>query len=287
MLNDERRPEFGEKGEQRHMLDQALDFRAESDTVFELLDSLEEADWSRPTQFKDWTINDVLAHLHLGNYLADLSLQDSQAFLDFIQTFGRASKKGTSRLSATHDWLDGLHNRALLQRWREFYTEMSDRFAGADPKMRVKWVGPDMSVRSSISARLMETWAHAQAVYDVLGKERSATDRLKNVAVIGINTFGWTFRNRGLPVPSDPPYVRLSAPSGEMWEWNPAQDKNTIQGQAVEFCQVVTQVRNIADTILQVRGETATSWMSIAQCFAGPPSMPPVPGTRFRQVGHA
>ena len=43
------------------MLDQALDFRVESDVFFDLLDSLEEPDWSRPTQFKDWTINDVLA----------------------------------------------------------------------------------------------------------------------------------------------------------------------------------------------------------------------------------
>jgi hypothetical protein len=46
---------------------------------------------------------------------------------------------------------------------------------------------------------------------------------------------------------------------------------------------VVTQVRNIADTKLRVIGETATSWMSIAQCFAGPPENPPPPGSRFRQ----
>ena len=31
----------------------------------------------------------------------------------------------------------------------------------------MKWFGPDMSVLSSISARLMETWAHDQAVYDL------------------------------------------------------------------------------------------------------------------------
>lgn len=266
------------------MVDQALDFQAESDTFSELLDGLSDQDWSRTTQFKGWTINDVLAHLHLGNYLADLSLQDSRAFLDFIQTFGRQSP---NRLQATHDWLEGLRNRALLERWRAFYTDMAGRFASADPKLRVKWVGPDMSVRSSISARQMETWAHAQAVYDLLGRERTASDRLKNVAVMGVNTFAWTFRNRGLPVPTDPPYVRLHAPSGAVWEWQPANDYNTVQGQSLEFCQVVTQVRNIADTNLEVRGDTATAWMSLAQCFAGPPENPPRPGSRFRQTGHA
>ena len=56
-----------------------------------------------------------------------------------------------------------------------------------------------------------------------------------------------------------------------------------IEGSATEFCQVVTQVRNIADTRLKVAGEAATRWMAIAQCFAGPPETPPAPGSRFRE----
>ena len=38
---------------------------------------------------------------------------------------------------------------------------------------------------------------------------------------------------------------------------------------AVEFCQVVTQTRNIGDTALSVAGDVANQWMSVAQCFAG------------------
>jgi len=75
-----------------------------------------------------------------------------------------------------------------------------------------------MSVRSSITARLMETWAHGQAIYDALGVERRDEDR----------------------------------------------------------------IRNVADTDLEVEGDTATEWMSIAQCFAGPPEQAPLPGTRFK-----
>jgi uncharacterized protein (TIGR03084 family) len=185
---------------------------------------------------------------------------------------------------ATHLWLEGVKNRALLHRWRDFYRDVSDRFLVADPKKRVKWAGPDMSALSSITARLMETWAHGQAVYDLLGKERGNTDRIKNIAILGINTFGWTFTNRGLAIPSDPPHVRLTAPSGTIWEWNPPSQENLVEGSAVEFCQVVTQVRSLANTKLKVIGATATSWMSIAQCFAGPPENPPAPGSRFRQT---
>ncbi|MBI3245377.1 MAG: TIGR03084 family protein [Deltaproteobacteria bacterium] len=266
------------------MLQQAYDFRDECEDLFALLDTVEDHDWGKTTQFKEWTVNDVVAHLHFGNYLADLSLRDSAAFLDFIRNFTAASKHATGRLAATHAWLAGTKNHALLQRWREFSLEMTERFAVADPSKRVKWVGPDMSVRSSITARLMETWAHGQAVYDVLGQVRHHADRIKNVAVLGINTFGWTFTNRRLPVPTDSPYVRLTAPSGAIWEWNSPTLENCIEGSAVEFCQVVAQTRNLGDTALRVVGETATTWMAMAQCFAGPPETPPAAGRRFRQT---
>jgi uncharacterized protein (TIGR03084 family) len=266
------------------MIQQATDFRDESDALFALLDPLDDRDWARSTQFKEWTINDVVAHLHIGNYLADLSLKDSDAFTEFMRDRVATGKSGTRRLDSTHVWLGGIRNRELLYRWRDFYGEMGDRFAIAEPKRRVKWVGPDMSVRSSITARLMETWAHGQAIYDLLGEVRKDTDRIKNVAVIGINTFGWTFANRGSPVPSERPYVRLLAPSGNTWEWHDPDQRNVIEGDAVEFCQVVTQTRNVADTKLKVVGESASAWMSIAQCFAGPPENPPPPGTRFRKT---
>jgi uncharacterized protein (TIGR03084 family) len=141
-----------------------------------------------------------------------------------------------------------------------------------------------MSVRSSITARLMETWAHGQEVYDVLGAVRVDGDRIQNIAVLGVNTFGWSFANRRLEVPKAVPYVRLIAPSGAVWEWNAPSEVERVEGQASEFCQVVTQVRSLADTQLRVTGDTARRWMSIAQCFAGPPADPPKPGTRFRQA---
>ncbi len=267
------------------MLQQAIDFREESDAIFALLDGISGLDhqvWETKTQFKEWTINDVIAHLHMGNHAADLSLQDTNAFHDLVKEFASGGKQH-GRLAFTHLWLDGLRGHALLDYWRAYYLEMTERFAAANPKQRVQWFGPDMSVRSSITARLMETWAHSQAIYDVLGKTRSDTDRIKNVVVIGMNTFGWTFKNREIAVPTDIPSLRLTAPSGEIWEWNQPNQGHYIEGNAVEFCQVVTQVRNIADTTLRVVGEAATAWMSIAQCFAGPPQDPPAPGSRFRQ----
>ena len=80
------------------------------------------------------------------------------------------------------------------------------------------------------------------------------------------------------------PQVSLTLPSGAAAAFGEAGD-NRISGSAVEFAQVVTQTRNIADTALSVTGPVATQWMEKAQCFAGPPETPPAPGSRHRQVG--
>jgi len=267
------------------MLEQAKDFRDESEALFVLLDPLGDADFERPTLFKDWTFNDILGHLHHGNILADLSLNDEAKFHETYAEIKGLRDSGVEGTIATATVLKGLQGRALLTAWRDFYGPMSDRFSGADPRRRVKWVGPNMSVRSSITARLMETWSHAQAAFDLLGVERRDTDRVKNIAVLGVNTFGWTFVNRGEEVPEPKPHVRLIGPSGAVWDWNEASEHERIEGSAVEFCQVVTQTRNIADTALAVTGPVANRWMEVAQCFAGPPRMPPAKGTRRMSKG--
>ncbi len=263
-------------------------FRAECDALHALLAPLTDADWQRPTQFKGWTINDVIAHLHAGNHSADLSLNDAAAHARMKQEWKRtAEAQNLTNLQMTHRWLDGLNGRALLAEWHAASHRLADDFAVADPRKRVPWAGREMSARSSISARLMETWAHGQEIYDLLSVRRSSTDDIRNIATLGINTFGWTFTNRGTKPPLQRPRVSLLAPSGTTWTWEaepPAGGSvDLIEGSAVEFCQVVTQVRNIADTELRVAGNTAKLWMSLAQCFAGPPRDPPPPGTRFTQ----
>ena len=259
-------------------------FRDESEALYALLAPLDDEAFEQATQFKDWTLHDVIAHLHIFNYAADLSMQDGEAFVAWYADLGRKMAGGKTLIQATEDWLEaeesGARNRNLLDVWRGFYLGFAARAAQEDPKKRVQWAGPEMSVRMSVTARLMETWAHGQEVYDHLGKVRVDTDRIHGIATLGVKTYGWTFINRKIEVPQPPPYVRLTAPSGTIWEWNEPQDDNRVEGSATEFCQVVTQTRNFVDTELVAVGDPATRWMSIAQCFAGPPEDPPKPGTR-------
>lgn len=262
------------------MQQQADDLRAEGEELFELLMSLEDGDWDRPTPFKGWTVNHVVGHLHGGDWAVVLSMTDPAAYAVFKQARQDARDRGDEdardRLGPAPE-----SGRRLLAQWYEYFQEMCRRVAAADPKSRIQWSGPDMSVRMAATARQMETWAHGQDIFDLLRRPRVPTDRLRHIAVLGVKTFGWTFRNRGMAVPASMPHVSLTAPSGAVWDFpGTAGPASRVEGSAVEFCHVVTQGRNIADTSLTVTGEAARQWMEIAQCFAGPPRNPPAPGER-------
>ncbi len=262
------------------MLTQAIDFRDESEALYNLVKDLSDADYQQKTAFNGWTLNDVFEHLHMWNWAANESLVNEKNFLTFLDEVMGGVAQGKSLKDYERVWIKGLAGRALLETWRAFYLDMAARFENTAPKLRLKWAGPDMSARSSITARLMETWAHGQEVYDQLGTVRKNHDRIKNIAILGVNTYGWTYACRGETPLGDMPYLCLSAPSGEVWEFGDPTQNDRIEGVAEEFCQVVTQTRNIADTRLSVTGAVANDWMAKAQCFAGAPANPPAPGTR-------
>jgi uncharacterized protein (TIGR03084 family) len=252
------------------MLQQAQDLLEEGIELKVLLESLERKDWERATPFKGWTINHVVQHLHGSDKMAVLSLKSREEF--------KATLKDPRAVHLTMNPIQT--GRELLDDWWKFFKEMCQLLGDSDPKRRLAWVGPDMGVMMFTTARQMETWAHGQEIYDLLKKPRKNTDRLKNIAVIGVRTYGWTFANRRMEPPGEPPYVKLTAPSGAIWEFNEPSRSSYIEGDAVEFCHVVTQGRNIRDVNLTVVGEPAEKWMAIAQCFAGPPEDPPAPGSR-------
>ena len=262
---------------------EANDFKIESDLLYALMKDLSDADFRESTQFKGWTLNDVLEHLHMWNWAAHESYVNEAGFLIFIDNV-ISETKGGSLKPYERKWINGLSGRELLEVWRDFYVQMSLTFTEVDPKMRLKWAGPTMSARSSISARLMETWAHGQEIYDHLSVVRKDGDHIKSIVVLGVNTFEWTYATRSEKPLGPLPYVRLTSPSGLIWEFVDVSNINLIEGLASQFCEVVTQVRNVSDTQLRVFGTVAMDWMSKAQCFAGGPETPPKPGARFRSV---
>ncbi|MGH0033050.1 MAG: TIGR03084 family metal-binding protein [Myxococcota bacterium] len=262
------------------MLQEARDLIDEMEELGAFLATLAPEDWSRPTGFMDWTPWDVVAHLHYFDLVSLVALQGEEVFAPERKALFEAISAGRTNQELARERFGDVAPDELIERWRETGLDMATQLGESEPTRRLPWFGPDMGVRMFTTARYMETWAHAQEIHDLLGVKRHYTDRIRNIAVIGVKTFGWTFANRGEKPPGPPPYVRLEAPSGAVWEFGEPSDEEFVKGTAVDFCHVVTQGRNVADTALEVKGPVATRWMSIAQCFAGGPVDPPAPGTR-------
>jgi uncharacterized protein (TIGR03084 family) len=266
--------------EETIMLPQAADFKAEADALHALLATMTDADWARPTLFKQWTTNDIVQHLHAGDLMAAASVAGENPFRAMRAEIQTARDNGLSRVEETRQRLGNPTGKRLLDMWYAAMAGLCEKLSAMPPDTRLKWAGPDMGVRMFTTARQMETWAHGQAIYDLMGVSREATPRLRNIAEIGVRTYGWTFVNRGRETPGPAPYVRLVAPDGGVWEWNDPSTDNVVEGGALAFCQVVTQTRNAADTAIVATGAPAKEWMRLAQCFAGPPEDPPAPGLR-------
>ena len=262
-------------------MQQAHDYLAEVDELSNLLRDQLESIFFKKTLFKSWTVNDVIGHLYMFDLAALKSLQNEDEFAKIYSNVSSHLDQGMSLLESQYPFLNELSGKNLFERWYGNSRKLGVAFAHADPSMRLKWFGPEMSAKSSITARQMETWAHGQEIFDALGVKRTAHDRIKNICHLGVATFGWSFTNRGLKVPDHIPYVRLISPSGQIWEWGDSVSPSSIKGKASEFAEVVTQVRNVQDTRLASEGAIAKKWMKIAQCFAGQPENPPAKGSRF------
>jgi uncharacterized protein (TIGR03084 family) len=262
------------------MKDLCADLLAEYDALAALGATLSPEQWQRKTQFYGWTPWDEIAHLCYFDETGLLAATDVDAFAVETRTLMAEQESGKEISQIARERFGHLDGVQLLQLWRERYQALAAALAGLDPKARLPWYGPTMSARSFATARLMETWAHGQDVYDSVPARRPLNGRLRHIAHIGATTFGWTFVNRKLPVPPVAPYIVLQAPDGESWTWNSPSDTDYVRGSAEGFCLVVTQRRNVRDTGLEYAGAGAEAWLPIAQCFAGPPADGPAPGVR-------
>lgn len=262
------------------MMQQAIDMKAEAADVDKLLRSLTPEQWKATTKFKEWTVWDVVAHLHFFDLQAVYSATNLAKFgFEALKMAPILMGKGNLRDYARKK-LKHLSGEQLHVAYKETCDQMCKEIGALDPVQPLKWYGPPMKAGTFINARQMEHWAHVQAIYDLAGVEREQSDIIKNIVEMGVRTYKWTFVNRKQEPPGPAPKITLTAPSGTTWEYNPDSTNGHIQGSAFEFCQVVTQTRNVADTTLAVEGDAATRWMELAQCFAGAPNDPPAPGSR-------
>jgi uncharacterized protein (TIGR03084 family) len=256
-----------------------IDLDAEYDDLRAVVGGLGDRapEWDLPTPAEGWAVRDQIGHLAFFDDAGRLAMEDPEAI----------ARMTDQLLAATGDPMDvhlvpgrAMGGDELLEWWGSAHRAMIEVFSAADPSVRVPWFGPPMGALSFVSARLMETWAHGQDVCDALGVTRVPTARLRHIAHLGVRARPFSYLVRGLEVPPGRIEVVLVGPDGDEWRWeagDAADDEvdqlatASVTGSALDFCLVVTQRRNVADTALVVTGPLAADWMAIAQAFAGGP----------------
>jgi uncharacterized protein (TIGR03084 family) len=251
------------------LLDTVLDDVAtESARLEALVVDLPEAGWRTPTPAPGWDVATQIAHLTWTDEAAYTAATDDEGWDALVLEVMADPERAVDRAAQTA----GIAAPGvLLARWRAARERLAATLRGYPEGLRIPWYGPPMSPTSMATARFMETWAHSRDVHQALGAEPEVTDRIRHVAHLGVRTRDYAFAVHRTPPPSEEFRVELTAPSGDLWSWGPQDASQTVTGSAYDFCLLVTQRINRADTSLVAVGRDANNWLNIAQAFAGPP----------------
>jgi uncharacterized protein (TIGR03084 family) len=247
----------------------------ETATLRATLDGLDESGWNTATPAEGWSIKDQVGHLAFFDTAVTTAVTDPDRFIADRNDAMKGVERFIDTVAAANRSRSGADTYA---RFTSARAAMVAAFETADPSQRVPWYGPEMSLASAVTARIMETWAHGQDIFDALAVPHPVTPALRQVAHIGVRALPNSFVTRSLDVPTDPVRVELAAPDGEVWTWGPDDATNRVEGPAEDFCLVVTQRRHLDDTRLVATGDVAQQWLMIAQAFAGPPGPGRHPG---------
>ncbi len=251
------------------LLDTVLDDLAtESARLESLVVDLPEEGWRTPTPSPGWDVATQIAHLAWTDEAAYIAATDEERWDELVVEALADPAHAVDRAALT----GGIAAPpALLERWRTGRDRLAATLRSYPAGDRMPWYGPPMSATSMATARFMETWAHGLDVHDALGVAPEVTDRIRHVAHLGVRTRDWAFALHDSSPPTEEFRIELTAPSGDLWSWGPEDATQTVTGSAYDFCLLVTQRINRADTSLVATGREANLWLGIAQAFAGLP----------------
>jgi uncharacterized protein (TIGR03084 family) len=244
------------------------DLATEGDRLESLVAALPEAGWRTPTPAAGWDVATQVAHLAWTDEAAVAAVTDKERW-DQLVAEVHADVEHAVDTAALRG--GEVAPEQLLGRWRTSRADLAATLRAVPERQKVPWFGPPMSAISMATARFMETWAHSLDVHEALEVEPEISDRIRHVAHLGLRTRDFAFSVHGLEPPADEFRVSLTAPSGDLWAWGPEDATQTVTGAAYDFCRLVTQRVDRADTSLVARGRDANTWLDVAQAFAGPP----------------
>jgi uncharacterized protein (TIGR03084 family) len=232
----------------RRVLD---DFTAEQTDLYQLLVSLSDGEWRRPTPAAGWDVRDQVSHLaHTEELALDTAENGPHSLSAEIERYGG---DGQAMLDAGVDRGRAMTPTEALDWWWTAAARNREGLAALDSSVRVPW-GLGMGWRAFVTARLMEHWAHGLDVRAGVNRPGTDTARLRHVAWIGVNAVPYALAVAGVEPPAGRVLrVELVPPPGagepgEVWAFGPEDATDRITGPAGEWCRRAVQRATRAET---------------------------------------
>jgi enediyne biosynthesis protein E11 len=258
--------------EQRDVM---TDLAAEGDDVDRMVAELSEGEWRLPTPAPGWTIAHQIAHLAATFHMAGLAAADPARFTTLTRNLGPDFDANVH--AALAPYLAEAPT-ALFRRWRAERAAAQTALAAVPAGETVPWLVRPLPAPILAAAGMMELFGHGQDIADALGVRRERTDRIGHLVAFAVRTWDFGYQARGLTPPRIQFRFDLTAPSGAVWRFGPADATDVITGSAEDFCLLVTRRRHRDDLALRATGRQADRWLDIAQAYRGPAGPGRVPG---------
>jgi uncharacterized protein (TIGR03084 family) len=254
------------------------DLVAEEQHLDQFLQSLSDREWKKNTPAVGWTIQDQVSHL---------------AYVEGVAA--EVLEQGRKRLEAENvddidEWTAiGVaigrpqRHQEVIEWWRHRRADVVDALSRMTAGDRVPWLYGDMGAKSFATMRLMETWAHGLDIKvamlgrilpipeDDLEEEEedplADTSRLRHIAWLGQKSLPFSYHQVGEEYPEQGVRVEVMGPKYQGWRFGPEDSDQVIRGMAGDWCRVVVQRQDPADTGLKAVGEHAERALEIARAY--------------------
>ncbi|WP_328617960.1 maleylpyruvate isomerase family mycothiol-dependent enzyme [Amycolatopsis sp. NBC_00355] len=174
--------------------------------------------------------------------------------------------EGDESASAPRITNSGMLGDAVVA-WRSEHRKATDLLATAT--VDVRWPGGPMRPSALAAALLTAVFARGQDIADALGARLERDDSVGHVAYYGVRTRDHAYAGHGAP-PAGPFRFELTAPSGDRWEFGPADAADRVRGPAEDFCLLFTGRRPLTELAVTATGAEATRWLGLAQVRRDP-----------------
>jgi uncharacterized protein (TIGR03084 family) len=243
------------------------DLMVEAEVIDSLVTGLDDSQWRLPTAAPGWTVADQVAHLAFVFRLAGAAAAKPAVFSAMI---ARAKGDFNGAVNAALAEYKNDSPNVLLSRWQEERTAAVRALAAVPAGQVVQWLVNPLPPVILACAGMMELFAHGQDIADAIGARIERTDRIGHVVGFGVLTRDFGYQVRGVIPPAAQFRFEITAPSGRLWTFGPANSTQRVSGPAVDFCLLVTRRRHRDDLAVLASGAEADAWLDIAQAYRGP-----------------